>query len=704
MDEHTFQILREDAEKALAESRLLDALNAIEGQLTDGGNWQLQSELAEIKSSYGMLLDCMAHGMEDPERESQLNRFMRQADDLECRVCRVYLLKNSSALYASTWRTLEKLPHPSSLAELRHTGCSYRHLFDCVWTSSQWTAAEAEAASDILASDTFSISDKCVLLSAMMLSALTFFDTAKLKFLTDNIRHQQLRLRVRALTGAVLVIVAHRERCRRNNALEDTHFLLLSNDECLRADMLLLQMQLLMSLETKKIEKSLREDIIPEVMKNIPHSRNGKPMTLEEMQEHFGEADINPEWDKDGRVSQLGKKMRELAEMQQRGADVFMGSFSMMKQKFPFFSVAANWFCPFSAEHPDIKHIVGSNSFIKAMLRGHSLCDADKYSFCLMLSTMPAMQTDLLRSGMQEALEQMPDAEPLSQHDEMRHELRNYIQSIYRFFKLFPHAKSLGDPFRNNLLLTDYACFQPLLADTESLLTLADFVFEEKSFAHALRLFDLLPTEEHTAEIWQKIGYCHRCQGDLLSAADAYEHANLLRSNSSWTLRQLGDCHYLLGDVRQALAVYEELLALTPDNTALLLRIGECLMRLEQYEQALQPLFKADYLLPDHLPTLRAIAWCSLSAGNWEQAQRHYDKLLAHSNEIQPFDIVNAAHAAWLRGETATAIGLYRRALSLADNDFAPTDFFSPDDVRLLCNMGKTPEDLRLMRDILNKR
>ncbi len=704
MDEHTFQLLREDAEKALSEARLLDALNAIEGQLTEGGNWQLQSELAELKSSYGMLLDCMARGMEDPDRRSLLNRFMRQADELESRVYREYLLRNSSSLYASTWRTLEKLPQPSSLIELRHTGCSYRHLFDCVWTSPLWSAAEAEAASDILSSETFSVSDKCVLLSATMLSALTFFDSEKLKFLTDNIRHPNISLRVRALTGAILVIIAHQARCLRYKLLEDTCIHQLPEDEDLRSDMLLLQMQLLMSLETKKIEKSLREDIIPEVMKNIPRPRNGKPMTLEEMKEHFSEADINPEWEKDGRASRLGKKMRELAEMQQRGADVFMGSFSMMKQKFPFFSIAANWFCPFSPEHPEIKSIVSGNNFIKAMLAGHSLCDADKYSFCLMLSTMPATQADLLRSGMQDGMEQFPDAEPLSRRDEMRRELRNYVQSIYRFFKLFPHAKSLDDPFRNNLLFTDYNCFRSLLSDTESLLALADFAFEEKSFAHVLRIYNWLPIEEYTAEIWQKIGYCHRCQGNLFAAADAYEHANLLRSDSAWTLRQLADCHYLLGDIHQALAVYEELLVLTPENTVLLLRIGECLMRLKQYERALQLLFKADYLHPDHLPTLRAIAWCSLCAGNREQAQRYYDKLLAQTNEIQPTDITNAAHAAWIRGEIATAVGLYRRALSLTESDFAPVDFFTTEDVELLCAMGKTEEDLRLMRDILNKR
>lgn len=702
MNKDTFNILHADAEKALSENRFLDALNAIGGMLSSVGSWEQQEELSDLKESYGMLLDCMARGMEDPERGRLLGQFMRRACDLSGEAARSFLLRDpQSGHYAATWHTLQRMQGPLAVAELPQSSCSFRHLFDCTWTSGRWAAADAAAAREIVDGTHFPEAGKCLFLSAATLAALSFFDPAKAEFLLHCTQTESPVLRARALAGAALVCVKHAGRLRFYPEIGMLASLMADDPKFAEA-LFALQTQLLLSLETKKIEKSLREEILPEVMKNMPRFKFGKSVGIDEMAGKIGEMELNPEWDADGKPSKLGKKMRELAEMQQRGADVFMASFSMMKQKFPFFSVAANWFHPFSPDHPDLRDTFkGRNALFLQFLAGGNLCDSDKYSFGLMLAGMPAAQAEMLQGQLQGAFEAggqavQEAAGPLS----LRHHLRIYVQDLYRYFKLFRHADPHDDPFRLNLLLTDCKPFAAVLSSEDRLQALADFAFAEKSYGHALHLYALLPSRSLTAEDYQKMGYCHQQEKDFAKAADAYERANLLQAGSRWTLRQLGNCHYALGHLDLALRYYEELERLMPEDTALLLRIGECHIRAGEYEEALGSLFKADYLAPDVPGTVRALAWCSLLAGRQEQCHRYYDKLLALTPT--PADCLNAGHAAWLRGDVPAAVGLYRRSLKAEGKDFAPADFFA-EDAEILLRQGKTEEELRLMVDILNK-
>ena len=64
--------------------------------------------------------------------------------------------------------------------------------------------------------------------------------------------------------------------------------------------------------------------------------------------------DKNPEWEEIFKDSPgLMNKMEEFSGLQREGADVFMGSFSMLKL-FPFFNEISNWFIPFFIENPEI--------------------------------------------------------------------------------------------------------------------------------------------------------------------------------------------------------------------------------------------------------------------------------------------------------------------------------------------------------------
>ena len=699
MDKDTFKLLYADMQTALTESRLLDALNALEGLISYTENWECRQSLLELRESYGMLLGYMARGFEDAEREQLFGQFVRRAYELSDRAYRDFLLSDSQSHYASVWNVLQRMSQPCTLEELYQRGGSYRQLFEVAWTAPVWRKNDYEAALLIMESEKWQEYERCLLLSGATLAALQFFDFYRLKFLLDMSVDPVLSFRTRALTGVVLVYLLHGERCRHYPEIEEQLRLMFELPGVV--DMLRnLQMQLFLTLETKEIERSLREEILPGIMQKAKDIRLDKSLGFEEMQEKFNE--LNPEWEADGKMQELTGKMKELANLQQKGADVYLGSFKMFKQKFPFFSVAANWFCPFTLQHPELGKMGSGTSFLKTFLEMGNLCDSDKYSFCLLFREMPAAERDLLESqlpgdssGLHEMLSPgggMPGEDPTVRS------LRAYVQDLYRFFTLFRYRGGMENPFVKNLLLMDYRPFDELLADVQTVRQLADFSFKEKSYLYALKFYEHLPA---SAETYEKIGFCHQSVKNYAAAVSAYEKATLLQENSAWRLRQTANCYRALGEWEQARKSYEMLENLLPEDVSVLLHLSECYLHEKNYEQAFSKLYKADYLAPDSKVAVRALAWCSILTGKMEQACSYYKRILEEKPEAE--DYFNAGHAAWLQGDVAAAVAHYRKSLAMASKDFAPVDFFDAD-APVLQQHGKTVIDLRLMVDILNYR
>lgn len=94
----------------------------------------------------------------------------------------------------------------------------------------------------------------------------------------------------------------------------------------------------------------MREEIIPEMLKNVSSMRNMK-FGFEESDEE--KDDRNPDWENVFEHSALGDKLREMNELQMEGADVYMSTFAPLKN-FPFFKEPHNWFYPFDKQQSDV--------------------------------------------------------------------------------------------------------------------------------------------------------------------------------------------------------------------------------------------------------------------------------------------------------------------------------------------------------------
>lgn len=710
MDPTTYTALREDALLALRQGHLFRALEvmiSVSEQLREGS---VNGKLLDIRDAYGHLMDYFVDGAQDPERSNMIGQFVGRSYEIMDVLHHQYLIQQGTTHFASVYSTLQRMGIAMRFAEISATECAPRTLFELAWTSPMWQQADYAAAESLfcqadLPSEELSI--RCpLLLSGVTLSLNYLFDPLRLQLLLTAVESDDVTLRARALVGVCLAYLRYKERIGFYPKLIAQTKLLMDRPE-IRKALLTVQFQLLLTLDSKRIERSLREEILPEMMKQVRKvRRKGSAVNFSgDNADLFNELSVNPEWDENGKPSSFGRKIRELHEMHRKGADIFIGSFKMLKQNFPFFSVAANWFWPFTTDHPDLKGTINISGHINSILHQGMLCNSDRYSMSLMLSQMALSQGGMFNSQLQEAINKLPE-EAMAKEEgkqlpdaQLSDALRVYIQDLHRFFKLFRYRDGDIDPFNGELLLTNSKPFDQLLSDTETTEQLADFTFEGKHYAYAL---DYLQRLSPTAAHHQKMGYAYQMTGNLQAAISSYEKALLIDDRSRWTKRQLAGCLRTTGQYERAITCYLQLEESDSQSEArILLLLADCYLRTEQYELALEKLFKADYLFPNEAQTMRALAWCSLLVGKYEQSERYYEKIVALSATAE--DWMNRGHNAWLAGHVRVAVDHYLQSLQHAQAATVPTDFFSEDGA-VLRQRGIASDELSLMLDVLYSR
>lgn len=696
MNTQTYQYLHKDVIDALKGNHLLLALQSLQGLAATLKSWSVKEEVDTLTDSYQMMLSYMAKGADDPQRHKMYAGFVRRAYELADVLERVGEISSDTSHYATCLRTLQQLRGAQyQLADLLSPDAPVRDMFDAVWLSGAWTADEEIAAANYMAADSISVEHKALLLSAATLAAMRFFDVAKYRLLLDNALALDTKLRVRALTGLVFVHIVHASRLAMYPEVE-ARLKLMSDLPSFVSELELLQTQMFLSLETKRIEKSLQNEIIPQMMKRMKDLRIDKSLGIDDIKERLDEADFNPEWNDDGTPSKLGEYMKEFVALQQRGADMYMGSFKVLKQRFPFFNIACNWFWPFTMTHPELPAGLEKNKLVKLMINNAGLCDSDKYSFCLMALQMPLDAGSDKAAKMQESLADIDLPAPMERDaaECYKDELRSYVQGFYRFCNLYIHREAFVNPFQRNLFIADYSPFDNIMNDEELLVRMADFAFKDKSYDLARSLYERVPVGARTNGLLQRLGYCYEQVADFVRARALYEQANVLKPQSDWTLRHLAVCNRNAGDYEKALSCYNDLADMQPEDAALALRQAECLIYLQRYDEAFKYLFKANYLAPQSGNSERALAWCSLLTGKYEQAEKYYTKVLA--NQPTPTDFLNAGHAAWLGGNLPLAVTRYKRALP-HDNAL----HFLDDDKAMLLKAGLSEADLAMMTDLV---
>ena len=715
----------------LEQKRLKEAQIQLEAFLWNCNDWTLRNRLEQAKVSYQYMLQYMRQGVNDPERQKLYRQLLAETREL-AEQARISLLdevsthyyhalhknkRNMAAGYGmSSWlKVLESFPDDMAVCQLmpdnkqsldsalqRHEETA-QYLFLTTWGNSGWTAEEEQEARMYLESELLPVNDLCLFTGAVLLSLMECFDPRKFSWLLDAATHADTQVSQRALVIIAIVLHIHPNRLWLYPELE-ARLSLLNEDGSFGKQLNRVYIQLLRSQETEKIDKKMREEIIPEMMKNVSIMRNMKYG----FEENMDEDDRNPDWEKAFEESGLGDKIREMNELQLEGADVYMSTFAQLKS-YPFFQNPHNWFYPFDMQHSGIIREfglkpTGDNAILSLILQSGFFCNSDKYSLCFTMAHIPQAQRNMMLSQMtsQDLNELMDESKSsgLRQYAQRPDVISNqYIHDLYRFFKLSQRRHEFRDIFKEEIALHRIPALKDILRKPELLVTIADFHFRKEHPAEALGIYqEVIDMNYADADIFQKTGYCLQKKKRYKEAISAYRKADVLKPDHIWTIRHLATCYRQLRDFASALEYYRKVEAMQPENRNVTFFIGSCLAEQERYEEALQCFFKLDLMENDCIKAWRAIGWCSFVSGKSEQAMRYYEKVLA----LKPIatDYLNAGHVALRLGNMEKAAELYGKAASESGNRETFLDMFDKDKETLI-KLGIDENDIPLIRDLV---
>lgn len=731
MDDNRIIEIQKIVRRLLDETRLKKAIDTLGEGIEELQEWELRTKFTEMQTAYGYLLEYMGKGMPDPDRERLHGELLGRCYLLNDMIAVARLTEHSTKVYCQMRRRYKSLEGLAPLTERIKENAANREvtkglpasecrgvrnelgtehnrmlsqLFGTILGSIAWSRSDAESICALINDDEIAVNDRAVAVSAVMLSTLKCFEPAKVTTLCTIAANASTLLSTRAIVGLVIVLFQYSKRIKHYAEIGKALEALKENPTILRR-IETIQIQLLRCRETQKIDRKMREEIIPTMMKN-PHLRNQK-FSMDILKEIEEDEDKNPEWKQWLEKDEIKGKIEEMAKWQIEGADVYMSTFSQLK-RFPFFNELCNWFRPFDSEEPSVAEVLpddgmSSKSLIGAICNSQFFCNSDKYSFCFTFKQVPQEQRDMLMGQIAEQgdpAEQMPDTTagaPLEKRAEI--ESNQYIQDLYRFFKVSDYRREFSDPFEMSLNLLEKEELSRLISSNDAVLRTFRYLVEKEYYSEASKAGMLYEKSgEGDAQFYQEMGYCMQKEHDYNAAIDYYTKADIVKPDTLWTIRHIAQCYRLQGESDKALSYYQMAEELAPENISLLLQTGESFATMKRYDEAFSRFFKAEYIKPSSRRALRAIAWCSFLTGKDDQARSYYKRLQEMPNASHE-DYMNAAHVEWVNHNNPLAIELYAKAKAAYQGDgFADLIMH---DKEALTERGVTEKELLLLRDII---
>lgn len=693
--------LKKDILLNLSKRQLKDAFELLYKLSVHLQDWKISGTLSELETNYKYMLHYMFEGVADPEREAVYRNLLRSLYELTDDATEELLNIESSNIFYEKYRInasnhnslseyqsrLKDIIDSLSLADLiegteeknnRKRELSVQRerigsdIFNSIFVSSR--ANDADMNTYLLFIDNLylPVREKCLFLSALSMSLFHRFDVKKVQVLMHAAVSDNMQLRARAIVGLVIVMQMYDIRWSLYPELQNQLDILSENQDFHKA-VLRTIIQLIRSRETEQISKKIREEILPEMMKF--NNLAGRKLNMEELMGETDFSEKNPEWQKELEDSGLGKKLQEYSNLQMEGADVFHSTFSGLKS-FSFFSEMGNWFLPFDPSYSEFTSFFPedkSNNLLKtAILDSGHMCNSDKYSFCLSLLQISPAQREIMMGKMgaesEEVKQLQKEAQAMNPAIDDEVISNQYIQDLYRFFKLYTYRNNFFDIFKLSLNFYDKKSIAPLISDINSMKKIALYCFDKNNFKEALDIFKrLIDIDNQSDDIWQKIGYCKQMLNDQSGALDAYLQADLLKPDNSWIIKRIAQLYRMLKKPELSLDYYKKAAKLSPDNINTELNIGHCYLELGDYEQALNSYFKVELLDAKGIKAQRPIAWTAFLLKKYDVSQRYYSLILAGKPTIH--DYLNAGHVELCMGNKSEAITYYRQAV-YADNDF----------------------------------
>ncbi len=493
---------------------------------------------------------------------------------------------------------LSKEEQDQASARLYQEWEEYREkIFGRFVSSGYWNDEERAAVKDTILSPTVDSLTSQLLVSAITLSAATVFDMGKFTLLYDIYRQaDDDEVKVRALLGWLLVSTNcgcyEQQPDFRSFAEQLTEDC--KNDSDLLAEIIKAQKMLAVTVFSEQKSIDYTNDIMASLSKRFLGDLKDKVANLleadEDMQNIFGieddeetseespirSVDINT--DEDG-IPNLDVDMDSplsMDEMMDKGIDILLPQFKMLRDQTDFFTHLYNWFMPFYLKNPHITEALGfvdeKRKFCKAFCSTARSCPADAYSLANLIVSHP-----------NEIPENIVDCYDDPEDEGDGSETADEEEIVTEFFKEPEEhrAKRIRINYIRNLLR-----FSKFYKEKDELFTILDELDDDKP-AYAVLAGPLFQDEFFDKYRMAIARYSFRREfPDMVDVMLEGVPCDTLEMHfmKGWVCMQKEDDHSL----RMAVDHFKEMLKMQPDMKPVYLQLGICYRKLCQVDEYLE--------------------------------------------------------------------------------------------------------------------
>ena len=493
---------------------------------------------------------------------------------------------------------LSKEEQDQASARLYQEWEEYREkIFDRFVSSGYWNDEERAVVKDTILSPTVDSLTSQLLVSAITLSAATVFDMGKFTLLYDIYRlADDDEVKVRALLGWLLVSTNcgcyEQQPDFRSFAEQLTEDC--KNDSDLLAEIIKAQKMLAVTVFSEQKSIDYTNDIMASLSKRFLGDLKDKVANLleadEDMRNIFGieddeetseespirSVDINT--DEDG-IPNLDVDMDSplsMDEMMDKGIDILLPQFKMLRDQTEFFTHLYNWFMPFYLKNPHITEALGfvdeKRKFCKAFCSTARSCPADAYSLANLIVSHPNEIPENIVDCYDDPEDEGDGSEPADEEEIVNEFFKepgehrakririNYIRNLLRFSKFYTAKDEI------------FNILDELDDDKPAYAVLAGPLFQDEFFDKyrmAIARYSFRREFPDLVEVMLEGVPCDTLEMHFMKG---------------WVCMQKGDNHSL----RMAVDHFKKMLKIKPDMKQVYLQLGICYRNLIQVDEYLE--------------------------------------------------------------------------------------------------------------------
>ena len=493
---------------------------------------------------------------------------------------------------------LSKEEQDQASARLYQEWEEYREkIFDRFVSSGYWNDEERAVVKDTILSPTVDSLTSQLLVSAITLSAATVFDMGKFTLLYDIYRlADDDEVKVRALLGWLLVSTNcgcyEQQPDFRSFAEQLTEDC--KNDSDLLAEIIKAQKMLAVTVFSEQKSIDYTNDIMASLSKRFLGDLKDKVANLleadEDMQNIFGidedeetseespirSVDINT--DEDG-IPNLDVDMDSplsMDEMMDKGIDILLPQFKMLRDQTDFFTHLYNWFMPFYLKNPHVTEALGfvdeKRKFCKAFCSTARSCPADAYSLANLIVSHPNEIPENIVDCYDDPEDEGDGSEPADEEEIVNEFFKepgehrakririNYIRNLLRFSKFYTAKDEI------------FNILDELDDDKPAYAVLAGPLFQDEFFDKyrmAIARYSFRREFPDLVEVMLEGVPCDTLEMHFMKG---------------WVCMQKEDNHSL----RMAVDHFKKMLKIKPDMKQVYLQLGICYRNLIQVDEYLE--------------------------------------------------------------------------------------------------------------------